>query len=241
MLLVSISKVKTQDIPGYLYYISLTERRPAAVVLHAFNQKPEDVENYSKGLAALGMIVLAPRYTDASDGVAVAIRALRKLKTLSGVDSEKLGLFGISLGGTVSLLTSTQESVRFVVSVGGWVDLADLYKFLSKFPQGSPQKYIADLVGSTLGDPDENRELYELASPITYVDKISGSVLLIHGSEDSMVPASQSEVLYKKLKELGYDAEYHVEGGTHMFTGREGIVIDLVSQFLKARNVLWTA
>ncbi|MEM2207092.1 MAG: prolyl oligopeptidase family serine peptidase [Sulfolobales archaeon] len=235
----SISKVKTQDVPGYLYYSSLAEQKPATVVLHAFNQKPEDVEYYSKELATLGMVAFAPRYTDASDGVAVAIRAIRKLKVLSGVDPERLGLLGISLGGTVSLLASTQERVRFVVSVGGWVDLADLYRFLSKFPHGSPQKYIADLVRSTLGEPDENRELYELASPITYVDKISGSVLLIHGSEDSMVPVSQSEALYRKLKELKYDVEFHlVEGGTHTLSGMESTVVNLLSKFLKERNIL---
>ncbi|MCX8184529.1 MAG: prolyl oligopeptidase family serine peptidase [Sulfolobales archaeon] len=232
-------KVKTQDVPGYLYYISLAEQRPSTVALHAFNQKPEDIEQYSKELAALGIVVLSPRYTDASDGVAVALRALKKLKTLSSVDQERLGLFGISLGGTVSLLASTQEKVRFVVSIGGWVDLADLCRFLSKFPHGSSQKYIADLVRSTLGDPEENREIYELASPITYADKISGSVLLIHGSEDSMVPVSQSEAMYRKLRELGYDVEYRViEGGGHTLLGKESLVIDIVSKFLKARNIV---
>ncbi|MCS7099404.1 MAG: prolyl oligopeptidase family serine peptidase [Sulfolobales archaeon] len=235
----SVVKVKTQDIPGYLYYTSLAGRKPSAVVLHAFNQKPEDVERYSREFAALGMIALAPRYTDASDGVSVALRALKKLKTLSGLDPEKLGLFGVSLGGTVSLLASTQERVRFVVSIGGWVDLADLYKFLSKFPHGTPQKYIADLVRSTLGDPEENKEIYELASPITYVDKVSGSVLLIHGSEDSMVPASQSEAMYRKLRELGRDVEYRVvEGGGHALLGRESVVIDLTLKFLKDRGIL---
>ncbi len=235
----SVSKAKVQDLPGYLYYVTLAERRPSVVVLHAFNQRPEDVEHYSRELASLGMISLAPRYTDASDGVAVAVRALRKLKTMDGVDPERLGLFGVSLGGTVALLASTQERVRFVVSLSGWVDLADLYRFLSRFPRGSPQKYIADLVRSTLGEPEENRELYELASPITYADRISGSVLLIHGTEDTMVPASQSETLYRKLKELGHDVEYHpVEGGAHLLAGKEGTVVDMVSRFLRARGVL---
>lgn len=235
----SVSRVRTQDVPGYLYYTPMAERRPAVVVLHAFNQKPEDVEYYSRELASLGMVSMAPRYTDASDGIAVAVRALRKLKALEWVDPERLGLLGVSLGGTVALLASTQERVRFVVSLGGWVDLADLYRFLSRFPGGSQQRYIADLVKSTLGEPEESRELYELSSPITYADRISGSVLLIHGTEDSMVPASQSETLYRRLRELGRDVEYHpVEGGAHLLAGKEGIVVDLVSRFLRARNVL---
>lgn len=235
----SVLRAKTQDVPGYLYYRPSAERRPAAVVLHAFNQRPEDVEYYSREFASLGMVAMAPRYTDASDGVAVAVRALRKLKAHEWVDPERVGLFGASLGGTVALLASTQERVRFVVSVGGWVDLADLYRFLSRFPQGTTQRYIADLVRSTLGEPDENRELYELASPITYADRISGSVLLLHGTEDSMVPPSHSELMYRRLRELGCDVEYHpVEGGAHLLVGKESAVVELVSRFLKARGVL---
>lgn len=238
-ILMSISKVKTQDIPGYLYYTSITEYKAGIVVLHAFNQKPEDVEYYSKELASLGMAVIAPKYTDASDGVTTSIRALRKLKILSNINPEKVGVLGISLGGTVGLIASTQEKVGFVVDIGGWVDLASLYAYLSEFQKGTPQRYIADLVRSTLGEPDENRELYELSSPITYVDKITGSVLIIHGSSDSMVPISQSEILYRKLKELGRDVEYHViEGGGHTLVNKEREVITIVTNFLRRKGVI---
>lgn len=242
VLLVDVIKTRVQDMPAYLYYappVPPEKGRPGVVVLHAFNQKPEDVERYSMDFATRGMVVLAPKYTDASDGVATAIRALRRLKSITWVDPERVGLFGISLGGTVSLLASTQENVRFVVDVAGWVDLADLYVFLSKFPKGSPQKYIADLVKSTLGEPEENRELYSLASPITYVDGITGSVLIIHGSKDEMVSLSQSQLLYNKLKELGHDVELVViEGGGYLLVGKEEDVINATYSFLSKREIV---
>jgi len=239
---VNVIKARVHDIPAYMYYtppVPPEKGRPGIVVLHAFNQKPEDVERYSKGFAARGMIVLAPRYTDAGDGIATAIRALRRLKSISWVDSETVGLFGVSLGGTVSLLASTQERARFVIDIAGWVDLADLYVFLSRFPKGSPQKDVADLFKSALGEPDENRELYSLASPITYADGITGSVLIIHGSKDEMVPLSQSERLYRKLKELGRDVELVViEDGGYLLVDKEENVINSTCNFLIRRGII---
>jgi len=233
-----VSRVVLREIPGYIYQPPSTPRT-ALVALHAFNQKPEDIEIYLKAFAEKGIMVLAPRYIDASDGVISAVRALRKIKEMGFGDYRRIGLFGISLGGTVSLLASTQEVVGFVVDVGGWVDLADLYLHLSKFPTGTPQRYIADLVRSTLGEPDESRELYELSSPITYVDRISSGVLIIHGSEDTMVPPSQSLKLYEKLKSLGRDVEYYpVEGGGYLLQGKEGEVIGITIDFLRRRGLV---
>jgi len=233
-----VSRVALREVPGYIYQPPSTPKA-ALVALHAFNQKPEDIEVYSRAFAKNGITVLAPRYTDASDGVISAVRALRKIKEMGFGDYERIGLFGISLGGTVSLLASTQELIGFVVDVGGWVDLADLYLHLSKFSTGTPQRYIADLVRSTLGEPEESGELYELSSPVTYVDRISGRVLIIHGSEDTMVPPSQSLKLYEKLKSLGRDVEYYiVEGGGYLLQGKEGDVIRITLDFLRRRGLV---
>ena len=233
-----ISRAPLREIPGYIYQPPETPKA-ALVALHAFNQRPEDIEVYSKAFAKNGFVVLAPRYTDASDGVISAVRALRKVKEMGFGDYEKIGIFGISLGGTVSLLASTQERAGFVVDVGGWIDLADLYLYLSKFPSGTPQRYIADLVRSTLGEPEESRELYELSSPITYVDRVASRVLILHGSEDTMVPPAQSLKLYEKLKSLGKDVEYHViEGGGYLLQGREEDVIRITLDFLRRRNLI---
>lgn len=224
---------------GYLLKPKEAENIPGIVLLHAYNQLPKDMRVYAEGFAKNGLVAMAPKYTDASDGVIVAVKALRILKSYDIVDEKRVGLFGLSLGGSMALLASTQEKVEFVVDVGGWVDLADLYRHLSKFPSNTPQKMIADTMESAIGTPEENEEIYRLSSPITYVDKITGKVLIIHGEQDDMVPVSQSKLLYEKLKERNTVVELKIiKGAGYLMKGYENVVIETVIEFLKNNGIL---
>lgn len=233
------SKTKLQGMIGYALIPEGLETYPGLVALHAFNQTPEAIYEIAKRFAESGILVFAPRYTDASDGVVVSVNALRNLKSFKGVDPSKVGIFGISLGGTVALLASTQEPVSFVIDVGGWVDLADLYNHLSKFPAGTPQKYIAELVKSTIGTPEENLEIYTLSSPITYAEKVTGKVLIIHGGKDTMVPVTQSQKLLEKLREHGIEAKLEViEDADYLFSRKEEELVKISLEFLKNYKII---
>lgn len=233
------SKTKLQGMVGYALIPEGLETYPGLVALHAFNQTPEAIYEIAKRFAESGILVFAPRYTDASDGVVVSVNALRSLKSFKGVDPSRVGIFGISLGGTVALLASTQEPVSFVIDLGGWVDLADLYKHLSKFPAGTPQKYIAELIESTIGTPEENAEIYTLSSPITYAEKVAGKVLIIHGGKDTMVPVTQSQKLLKNLREHGIEAKLEViEDADYLFTGKEDELVKISLEFLKSYKII---
>ncbi|PUA34023.1 MAG: hypothetical protein B7O98_01015 [Zestosphaera tikiterensis] len=234
-----VVKAKLTDMIGYTVTPKEPGRYPGVVVLHAFNQTPDDVEVFARKFAENGFVALAPKYTDASDGVYVAVNALKKIKTLDNVDPIRVGLFGVSLGGTIALLTSTQEKVSFVIDVAGWVDLAHLYYFLSKFEKGTPQRYVADLVKSSIGTPEESKDIYELSSPITYVDRMTGYILIIHGDSDTMVPLEQSQLLLKKLLEKGFTAELHIiRGGGHLLKGKEDEVVNIAIDFLRRNGFL---
>ncbi len=227
------------ELDGYVLRPKELARSPGIVVLHAYNQVPNDVRVYAEGFARNGLVAMVPKYTDASDGVIVAVKALRILRTRSDVDGGCVGLFGLSLGGSMALLASTQEKVGFVIDVGGWVDLADLYRYLSKFPPNTPQKVIADTMESAIGVPEENEEIYRLSSPITYVDKITGKVLVIHGESDDMVPVSQSKLLYKKLKEKNKVIELRIiEGAGYLMKGYEDTVVKTSIDFLRSTRIL---
>ncbi len=227
------------DFNGYVMKPKGLVKAPGVVLLHAYNQMPKDMKIYAEGFARNGLIAMVPKYTDASDGVIVAVKALRVLKSRTDVDKERVGLFGVSLGGAVALLASTQEKVEFVIDVGGWIDLGDLYRHLSKFPPGTPQKMIADTMESAIGTPEENEEVYRLSSPITYIDRITGKVLIIHGEKDSMVPVDQSKLLYEKLRERNIVAELRIiEGAGHLLRGYEELVIKIAIEFLKNIGVL---
>ncbi|MEM0086362.1 MAG: prolyl oligopeptidase family serine peptidase [Zestosphaera sp.] len=233
------SKTKLQGMIGYALIPEGLETYPGLVALHAFNQTPESIYEITKKFAESGFLVFAPRYTDASDGVVVSVNALRSLKSFKGIDPSRVGIFGISLGGTVALLASTQEPVSFVIDVGGWVDLADLYNHLSKFPTGTPQKYIAELVKSTIGTPEESAEIYTLSSPITYVEKVTGKVLIIHGGKDTMVPVTQSQRLLEKLKEYNIEAKLEIiEDADYLFSKKEEELVRISLEFLRSHKII---
>ncbi len=57
------------------------------------------------------------------------------------------------------------------------------------------------------GSMSEKKELAEKASPVNYVKKDSAPFLILHGSEDKLVPPNQSELLSEALKKVGVECE----------------------------------
>jgi dipeptidyl aminopeptidase/acylaminoacyl peptidase len=61
-------------------------------------------------------------------------------------------------------------------------------------------------------------DLATLISPVTHVTKNSVPVLLLHGTQDALVPMAQSELLLEKYRQAGAKAELvKIEGGAHAF------------------------
>ncbi len=58
------------------------------------------------------------------------------------------------------------------------------------------------------GLPWENREHYMKYSPITYVDKMTTPLLIVHSERDFRCPIEQGEQVFVSLKRLGRDTEF---------------------------------
>jgi len=233
----AVSVERNRELPGLIF--RSREARFSLVLLHAFNRSPDDLKPLALHLAERGVAVISPKYSDAADGVNQAIKSARYAKGVLGFSSERVGIAGISLGGTVSILAATQERVGFVGDYGGWVDMAALYQYLSAFPKGTPQREIADTMRAAVGTPQESPEVYSYSSPITYVEMIDAPVLIIHGEKDDMVPLEQSRTLYERLKALGKDVELYIlpEAG-YLFRGVEKEIARLTVEFLEKRGKL---
>ena len=65
------------------------------------------------------------------------------------------------------------------------------------------KKAAEELVGGPL---EEKTELVKMANPITYISPDDPPFLIIHGERDSIVPFSQSKMLYEALKKAGVEA-----------------------------------
>lgn len=104
---------------------------------------------------------------------------IRYLKSLAYVDSTRLGVFGWSFGGFMSLNLMTEHAETFKVGVaGGPVTDWNLYEVMYG------ERYM--------DTPLENPTGYANSCVLNKIDKLKGSVLVIHGGIDPTVVPQQS-------------------------------------------------
>ena len=127
------------------------------------------------------------------------------------VDEQRLGLHGYSYGGYMSSWI-VGHSDRFRAAVIG----APVTNLVSMYGQTD----IAVSFGERQwgGLPQDNFDHYVERSPVTYADRVTTPVLLLHGEDDIRVPISQSEELYVALKRRGKTVEFaRFPGCSHLF------------------------
>jgi acetyl esterase/lipase len=159
-----------------------------------------------------------------------AARFLMKNAERYGLDPDRIGVWGGSAGGHLSLMTALADNALFPGDEALKGYNPKFRCVASYFPattfekpellKGSnferPQRFIP-LVG---GLPDEKRDLVKLLSPVTHLKKDSPPILLLHGDKDTVLPISLSTYFIGQANELGADARLlTVKNGGHSFNG----------------------
>jgi acetyl esterase/lipase len=126
-----------------------------------------------------------------------------------GYDPHNLGLYGVSAGGHLALMTgSTMRD--------------EAYSFAFMFGECAP----TDLVAMKEGEAFEHSAVFRVfsddrlreLSPITYVDDDLPPVLLLHGGQDQTVHVRQSKRYAEALRKAGADVELIIyPEGNHAF------------------------
>lgn len=157
--------------------------------------------------------------------VKAAIRYVRHFSSALGVDSDRIGIWGESAGGhlaTFAALTANSDTLEGNVGLTGvssavsccidWYGPMDFMKMQTFQDRLSPEEL---LVGARTEDrPD----LLQAASPINFVDASAPPFLVMHGTEDSLVPLEQSHSLVERLEQLDRDVTLiEVSGADHIF------------------------
>lgn len=163
-------------------------------------------------------------YFKVPDAVADVRRAVRFIRLHAeeyGVDPDRLGVFGGSAGGHLSLMLGTasdsgdqsaadeieQQSNR-VAAVVAYFPPTKIDEFFHLTPQFPALDFDKDLAGSV--------------SPLLHVTSDDAPTLLVHGDKDELVPLSNSERIHEAFVEQNVPAELIViEGAAHGF-GDEG-------------------
>lgn len=159
-----------------------------------------------------------------------AVRWLRAHAKKYRLDGARIGVVGTSAGGHLAAMlgvsgdvdrlegkiggnTDQKSRVACVVDQYGPSELLAMSEFPSDIEHDAPDSPESRLVG---GPIQERKDAARNASPITYVSTDDPPFLLIHGTEDPLVPFDQSERFLGALKEEGVDALLiKVQGGKH--------------------------
>ena len=129
--------------------------------------------------------------------IADQIAAAQLLGTRSYINQDRIGIFGWSFGGFMTLLG---------VSKG-----AEIFKTgISVAPVTSWRFYDSIYTERYMQTPNENSAGYDTNSPINHVDKIKNNFLLIHGSGDDNVHFQNSMRIVSKLIEADKQFEQFV-------------------------------
>ena len=133
------------------------------------------------------------------------------------VDGGRLAIRGGSAGGftTLAALTFT-DTFTVGASLYGVGDLEALAR--------ETHKHESHYLDSLVGPYPERRDLYVERSPIQHTDRLSAPMILLQGTEDTVVPPNQAQMMADAVAARGLDVELILfEGERHGFRKAETI------------------
>jgi dipeptidyl aminopeptidase/acylaminoacyl peptidase len=135
------------------------------------------------------------------------------LKTLDYVDPDRIGVWGLSYGGYLTLQAMNADPLlwRCGINVAGVVDWAT---------------YGAGYTTPRLGTPVENPDIYRVSAPIYHMEKLARPLLILHGTNDRNVAFRDSLRVIDTLLKLDKPFEMGVYPGEIHFFRRAHILRD---------------
>lgn len=162
-----------------------------------------------------------PRYKvgEIVEQVRTAVRFVRAHATDYGIDTNRVGVSGISSGAHLALMIagSPDSPVNAVAAISPPTDLADWGRPGLVFTDDPPYAMFIPALGV---DPNASANEVEAVakhlSPITYVNAKYPPTLIVHGDSDKVVPFQQAQAMDRALAAAGVEHKLDViHGGGH--------------------------
>jgi len=157
------------------------------------------------------------------------LNALASVKKYPDADPNRIGMWGHSMGGYITLRSMlAANDIKAGVIWGGVVaSYPDLINNWRRRPSGVSASTLPGArpgwrqqLVEQYGAPETNPQFWNTLSANTYLSDISGPVQLHHGSADSSVPVAFSQTLNEQLKTAGKSVElYTYQGDDHDISG----------------------
>lgn len=179
-----------KSIPDALSPILDTFRDQGYTIISTSYELMKDKENFSKQIS------------DIKD----TIRWINKNSSSYNLDTNEIGIIGVSSGAHLSLMASYSSDTEFTDD-----------STLSNFP--AKVKYLIDFAGPTdlsllnttslnydlsiiFSSITDKEDIIKKYNPINYVSKTNPNTLIIQSNSDTVVPYKSSEALYNKCLEV---------------------------------------
>lgn len=227
---------------------------PAIVIPHGGpTGKTDDYfDDVAAALASRGYVVIAPNfrgstgygktfqtanYDDLGGGdLKDTVEAKRFLVESGYIDAKRVGIFGGSYGGFMTLMAIGKTPDEFAAGVQwfGIINWRTMYRDMDEVLKA----YLRSLMGT----PEDNSQGYDRASPLTYIQNAKAPLLTIQGENDIRVPRGQAQEVHDILKAKGNIVEtiyYPAEG--HGFRKKENQLdslrrtVDWFDKYLKPK------
>lgn len=151
------------------------------------------------------------------------LNAFASVKQLPYVDSSRMGMWGHSMGGYITLRAMVvnpeiKAGVIWAGVVGSYADMLNNWRRRTT-PSVSPTGVMTGNRGwrqalvQQFGEPEQNPTFWNSISANAFLTDISGPLQIHHGTADSSVPVAFSETLKKQMDTAGKPAELFIYAG----------------------------
>lgn len=147
------------------------------------------------------------------------VRAGEYVKTLPYVDPDRVGIWGLSYGGWLTLASLVRSPETFALGI----NIAGIWEFghwmtWAKEHYRPPYDYFLGRAGARAQRPD----VWEAASPGRLVERMRAPLVNFHGTRDEAVPFEQLDLIVRDCVAHGKRFETHYyPGESHLFTRRD--------------------
>jgi dipeptidyl aminopeptidase/acylaminoacyl peptidase len=175
-------------------------------------------------LARNGYIVFRPDYRghgnsegeanggyDAPNYTIDVLNAVASIKQFAEVDPTRIGMWGHSLGGYITLFNMVitddiKAGVIWAGVVGSYADMLTLWDEQTVLLPAQARQW-RDMMFAIVGTPEENPAFWNALSANSYLADLSGPLQLHHSSTDESVPVEFSTLLAAQIQAAGKPVE----------------------------------
>jgi len=192
---------------------------------------------YIDGFADSGYVVFKPDYRGhgesegepegayGSNAYTIdVLNAVSSIKKYPGVNAEKIGMWGHSMGGFITLRNMViskdiKVGVIWAGVVGSYPEMISNWRRTNATPPPettTARRRWRDELQVAYGSPEENPAFWNSISATNYLADISGPLSIHHGTLDSSVPLLFSTTLKELMDKAGKESEIFIyEGDDH--------------------------